>query len=348
MVDARLVVRMLVVLSVLVVFTAGTAVGVVVALASVGATVAPTVFLPPAWGAVAAGGLGAVLLLALSWYELRDVNRLVADRLDAKPAVADPDSPAHRDLSSLVDRLAVQFDVPTPTVAVAETPVPHASVSGLTRGSAWLVVSTGLLDRLSGDEVAAVVAHELAHVVNRDVALTTLVALPVVLAQASLDGLGAQHTPEEQEIHPALTGNLFTIAGFLVAGTVWAVSKALLSVFARQRELVADQASARATGSPAALASALRRLDATAENAPTDDLREVAAVGSLSVVSPRSPSDVSTQSTSEPEYTIWTDDRPPRSVRLAESLREFGEQAFRTHPSTERRCDALEGMIRER
>lgn len=337
MADARLVARMLVVFSILVAATAGVGIGVVVALAWVGATVAPAVFAPPAWGAVAGGGAGAVLLSALGWYELRDANRLVADRLDAQPVVAESDDPTHRELLTLVDRLVVQFDVPTPTVAVAETSVPHASVSGLTRGSTWLVVSTGLLDRLSDEELAAVVAHELAHVVNRDVALTTLVALPVVFSRASLDGLGAQPTPEDQEIHPALTGNLLTIAGFLVAGAVWVVSKALLSVFTRQRELVADRAAARATGSPASLAGALRRLDVDAENVPTDDLRAVASVGALSVVS--------AQSTPEPEYTIWPGERPPRSVRFAETVREFGERAFRTHPSTERRCAVLQSTV---
>jgi heat shock protein HtpX len=134
-----------------------------------------------------------------------------------------------------------------------------------------------------------------------------------------------------------LVARMLVVFSILVAGAVWVLSKALLSVFTRQRELVADRAAARATGSPASLAGALRRLDVDAENVPTDDLRAVASVGALSVVA--------AQSSPESAYTIWPGERPPRSVRFAETVREFGERAFRTHPPTERRCDVLRSSV---
>ena len=258
--------------------------------------------------------VGVVGFLALSVRELRRADSLVTRRFDAR----DPTDAERERLDPRVRRFASHFDVPEPTIRVAETDAPHVSVSGLSPGRTTLVVSTAVLSALDAVELDAVLAHELAHVVNRDAAVCTLVSTPSAVAHAvrTYDPgveLPGQYRPVNVTLYD------------LVGGFFYAVGRPLVSVFARQREYAADAAAAAATGNPSALASALETLSDRATTAPTDDLRAGSPVAAFSIVRPPSVAD-------DDEY--WVGSTGPSLVGLQ-------QRALATHPPVAKRVDRL-------
>lgn len=239
----------------------------------------------PLSGLVAA--FGAVALAALVWLQMRYTRREALASVDASVA-SEADRP---ELYDRVGRLARQADVERPAVAVADTPVPNSFTVG-GPGDAVVVVSEGLLETLSDDELDAVLAHELAHVLNRDAAVMTLAGfLPALTSDrsvlASVGGRGTRVAawlvavvvlyPLGAAAIPAPLGSPTYTAVFLALLVATAVvgSAALGALAApvlvlarrlsRYREFAADRAGALAVGDPGALAGALRRLDATTD-----------------------------------------------------------------------------------
>src|SRR4051794_18889475 len=86
------------------------------------------------------------------------------------------------ELHAMVDRLCAMADLPKPRVAVIDTPVPNAFATGRSPKHAAVAVTTGLWERLDPREVEGVLAHELSHVANRDVAIMTLASFFAMLA----------------------------------------------------------------------------------------------------------------------------------------------------------------------
>ncbi len=324
----RLTARILLSLSALVVLTAALVGGIIFVSWTVGGLVASALFAPVSWGRYAGATVGCATCAGLFFLQFRSGAVAISDFLGAVPPSETTYS--DRDLTDLVGRVALQFDLPAPTVRIAETSVPHASVSGFTRQRATLVVSTGLLDRLGDEELRAVVAHEMAHVSNRDAAVVSLVALPAVFGRSILNGLNGGKDK------PSLPNNSdgFTMLVFLVGGLIWLVGQSLLAVFARQRELAADSAAVELTGNPTTLATALRKADIETVDAPTTDLRKTNAVSVFSIVEPPKES-------VQDEFSIWVDGKRPHSLRIRDRIVTVGERLFRTHPSTEQRCERL-------
>jgi heat shock protein HtpX len=269
------------------------------------------------------------------------------------------DREVHPVLAGHVDRVAQQLHLPRPTVAVTPDPSPLAMTTGLTADSATLVVSTGLLATLDDEELEAVVAHELAHVRNRDAAVMTLASVPMVLADGLREWAAADpardeedgdlvygwETVEEDHGEPTFT---YRQAGdgdsdrpddvdtsptplvYVVATPFWFVGRLLVGLLARYRELAADRAAAAVTGSPAALASALQSLT-DADRPPRNDPRARSAVSAMSVVPDEPP---------EPIFLGPEGDREPEFSKRRRRLHRF----FRTHPPLERRLDVLAEM----
>ncbi|NHN48852.1 M48 family metalloprotease [Halostella sp. JP-L12] len=216
------------------------------------------------------------------------------------------------DLDGRVRRLAAQIGMEPPAVAVARTDVPNSlAVGGV--GDATVVVSEGLLDRLGDDQIDAVLAHELAHVRNRDAAVLTVASfLPALvadefrpvsalrarlgrggealLAVAALSLVVAVGPRVVDASGPGYVATVVALALFtaafggvllgLVASPVVLLSRNL----SRYREFAADRAAAAATGDPAALATALREVDDAAPDPVAGDLRAESAVGGLSLL----------------------------------------------------------------
>ncbi|WP_049906327.1 M48 family metalloprotease [Halorubrum aidingense] len=193
------------------------------------------------------------------------------------------------ELHAAVTRLAAQADVPKPDVAVARTQLPNAFAVG-TPGDGAVVVTTALLERLDEDERDAVLAHELAHLKNRDASLMTVAwVLPTityllaVLAFYVLYGLvqllrfGGGSGGDRDGRALAVGVVVISVSALLtltVSAMFWAGSVLIHRVLSRYREYAADRAAAEITGSPAALASALETLDESMPEVPERDLRE--------------------------------------------------------------------------
>ncbi|WP_276257270.1 M48 family metalloprotease [Haloglomus litoreum] len=202
------------------------------------------------------------------------------------------DAESHPELHAAVTRLAIQGNVPVPRVAVATSRVPNAFAVGRRAGDATVVVTTALLDTLDARERDAVLAHELAHVRNRDAAvmtlanfLPTLTVLVVMVVYYLLAGLlstvgsvDVRHVDKRSVHWFVVVAVVLVVAAVVtvsVAAVFWVGSLVLFRLLSQYREFAADRAAAALTGDPAALASALGRLDAGAARAPDRDLRDI-------------------------------------------------------------------------
>lgn len=221
-------------------------------------------------------GTAIALVIAgpgVAWTLIRGIRRERQALLtNSRPAASENGEDA---VSAACRRLSILFNVPEPSVRIRSTATPLAyttyrpedplvSISG---GKPTIVVSEGLLAALSSAERDAVLAHELAHLANGDLDLATGLLVPVYVAAELYEG------PDS--------------AGFDPVGRAFAATAAIgFGVFSRGRELAADRAAATATGNPAALATALERLDDTnGRTRPTADLRDhIAATGAVNVL----------------------------------------------------------------
>ncbi|MFC0039252.1 zinc metalloprotease HtpX [Actinomadura rayongensis] len=178
------------------------------------------------------------------------------------------------ELHGVIDRICALSDAPKPRVAVADTDVPNAFATGRNQKKAVVCVTTGLLRRLDPVELEGVLAHEMAHVAHRDVAVMTIASFLGVCAglltrfglEAGLWG-GFNRRDNDQN-----TG-LILLAVVAVSAVAYAISFVLTRALSRYRELSADRAAALLTGRPSALASALTKVTGEMARIPSRDLR---------------------------------------------------------------------------
>jgi heat shock protein HtpX len=225
---------------------------------------------------VAAGGGLVVMVALLSAMALGQLwlsERLALRAMHAR-VVSAQDAPG---LHALVERLAIQADVPMPRIAISDLPVPNAFAMGRSPKHATVCVTAGLLHMLERNELEAVLAHEVGHIRNRDVALMTMASffasLAALVAQvAAFGGLGGR----DRDSGPGIAVIL------LVSVAVYVISYFLMLALSRYREFAADRSAALFTGRPSALASALRRLEAAP--VPQQDLRQAASMQAFFIV----------------------------------------------------------------
>ncbi len=216
------------------------------------------------------GGLFPLIMLggfAIAQYFFSD--KLALRSMGARKV--DPEE--YPELHRMVERLSQQADLPKPAVAVADTQVPNAFATGRNKKNATVAVTTGLLRTLDDDELEGVVAHELAHVKNRDVMVMTIasflstIAFFIVRWGWLLGGNNRQGAP--------------VIVAILVSLLVWIVSFLLIRALSRYREYSADRGAAQITGKPGALASALISINSGMERVPEEDMRESAEMNAF-------------------------------------------------------------------
>jgi heat shock protein HtpX len=173
------------------------------------------------------------------------------------------------ELHAMIERLCIQADLPKPKIAVAYTEMPNAFALGKSQKSATVCATTGIMKMLSPAELEGVMAHELAHVKNRDVMIMTVASFFASVAATILQfGFffgGGGHDDED-------SGPSFLVV-LLVSLVVYVVSFFLMMALSRYREFVADRGAALFTGRPSALASALRKISSGMERLPQQDLR---------------------------------------------------------------------------
>ena len=247
-------------------------------------------------------GAGAVVLITVAVVLLL-LQLFGSDKLAMATMGVKEVSPAQEpELHGIVERLCVQADLPKPRVCVMETSMPNAFAMGRSQKSTTVCATRGILDMLSTPELEGVMAHELTHVINRDVMVMTLASFFATLASFILQfafffGGGFGNREEENDLEIVV----------LVSLVVYAVSFMLLRALSRYREFAADRGSAVLTGRPSALASALIRISGTIERVPREDLRAAEGMSAFFIVPARAKKSL---------LNLFSD-HPPLEQRLA-------------------------------
>ena len=203
-----------------------------------------------------------------------------SDRAVLRMANAVPVGPAeHPRLHALVAELAERAGLPMPALHVIGEAQPNAFATGRSPERAAIAVTAGLLDTMPEDELAGVIAHELAHIRNRDTLLMTVTAT-LAGAVGMVAQFGGMFGRDRSRLGP-IGGLLLVILAPLAAMIVqMAVS--------RNREYEADRLGATIAGSPAGLARALRRLEAGRHAAINGAAEANPATAHLFIVNPLS------------------------------------------------------------
>jgi heat shock protein HtpX len=163
------------------------------------------------------------------------------------------------ELYGMVERLRLAAGLPMPTVAIAPHAQPNAFATGRDAHHAVVCVTEGLLQAVGRDELEGVLAHELAHIRNRDMLIATIAAT-MAGAISHLATWALWFGGRDDDGNP-LAGLLMLIVAPIAAVIVQ-------TAISRQREFEADRVGAQICGKPLALASALRKLDAHARRIP--------------------------------------------------------------------------------
>jgi heat shock protein HtpX len=254
---------------------------------------------------VIVGGLAFVQYFTSDKLALRASGAKVVEREEA-PALHD-----------MIERLAAMADLPKPRVAIIESEVPNAFATGRNKKHSAVAVTTGLWNRLEPQEVEGVLAHELSHIVNRDVLVMTVASFFAMLAglltrfglySGMFGGFGGNRDNNNNSVPVWLIVVVVSIVTYFL-------SQILILAISRYREYAADRGSALLTGAPENLMSALQKIASQITMIPQQDLRQVETMNAFFIVP-----------------TNW---------------RKRGAELFMTHPPMEKRLAALAEIARE-
>jgi heat shock protein HtpX len=219
-------------------------------------------------------------------------------------------------LHEIVDRLCLLANMEKPRVGVAEVDMPNAFATGRSPKHAVICATRGIMSRLSDEELEAVLAHELSHVAHRDVAVMTIASGVGMLAGlvsrvamwgAILGGGGRGRGGQNIVLLEMMT--------WVVSLVIYVIAYLLTMALSRYRELAADRSGAILIGKPSVLASALVHITGDMGRIPRTDLRKSESMNAFFFA-------------------------PALTSGSAASL-------FSTHPSLEKRLDALNKLERE-
>jgi heat shock protein HtpX len=232
-------------------------------------------------GGLAGGKTGMVIAfvvaLGMNAFSLWKSDKMVLSMHGAEEV----DERSAPEYYGIVRDLAARAELPMPRVYVLQSAQPNAFATGRNPQNAAVAASTGLLESLSREEVAGVMAHELAHIKNRDTLVMTLTAtLAGAISMLANFGLLFGGRDRNSPLGP-LGGIVLIILAPLAAMIVQlAVS--------RTREYEADRGGAEISGEPLSLASALHKISRVAERVPNEAAEANPAMAHLFIVNPLS------------------------------------------------------------
>jgi len=210
----------------------------------------------------------------------------------------------------VVEGLSQKAGIPTPKIAVVDTPVPNAFATGRSPENAVVAVTSGLEQSLSRDEMEGVIGHEISHVLDRDILISAMAAtiagaisyLAYITQWNLYLGQGGGRRDRDSG-----ASALFLLLGIILVPIAATLIRLAIS---RSREYMADLNGAKLSGKPLALASALQRIEAIAKRRP---IRVNPSTSSLWIISPVSGTSIF--------------------------------ELFSTHPATQKRVQRLHEMV---
>ncbi len=249
--------------------------------------------------------LGLAVAVAMNFFSYFFSDKLALGTYGAQPITLEQNANIYARVYPIVAGLAQRMGIPMPKLWLIEDPSPNAFATGRNPQHASVAFTQGILQTMSDDEIEGVVAHELGHVLHRDILISsvaaTIAAAITFLARMAFFFGGSRDEEEEGGwLGSLLMMILAPIAALLIQMAI-----------SRSRELDADAASAKYTGSPYKLISALQKLEVYSKRIPMNATPSTAHLFIM-----------------EPSTGQWL-------MRL-----------FSTHPSTQERIARLEAMAR--
>jgi heat shock protein HtpX len=254
------------------------------------------------------GGNWITIMLVVA-IVVNGVAYFFSDKIAIRAARAVPVTAAQfPELHQIVKGLADRAGIPMPRLYVSPSPQPNAFATGRNPEHAAVAATTGILRVLSERELRGVMAHELAHVANRDI-LTSTISATMAGAISMLANFAAFFGSRDEHGRPTNP-----IAGIAVALLAPLAASLIQMAISRAREFEADRGGAEISGDPAALASALDKIHRVAQGIPLGTAEAHPETAQMMIMNPLSGGGLS--------------------------------GLFSTHPSTEERIARLQAMVR--
>lgn len=222
-------------------------------------------------GAMLGWTVPAALAIAAVWFVIAYFgNQAMIDAMTGARKVERRENP---ELYNLLENLAISRGMKTPTLRIIETPQLNAYASGLHEGRYSVTVTRGLTAALTRDEMEAVLAHELTHVINKDVRTMVIASIFAgiisVVAEMLFRGLfyGRGGRGDNKNAGPLI------LIGLAIAAIGFALAFVIRMMLSRTREYVADAGAVELTKNPDAMISALRKVSGQSKVAAPDEVR---------------------------------------------------------------------------
>ena len=250
--------------------------------------------------------LSTGMSIASSWWSDQIVIKSTGARL-----LPDAEAP---DLHNIIENLAITAGLPKPKIYLVNSAQPNAFATGRDPEHAVVAVTTGLLERMNRSELEGILAHELSHVGNRDMLVSTVVVVLVGVIQLLSDiFLRSMWWGGNRDREGGQAQAIFMLAGIVLSLLAPFAAILIQLAVSRKREYLADASGALLTRYPEGLASALEKL--AADNTPMRQANHATA-------------------------HLWLDD-PYQGKKNTVS---WFAKLFMTHPPIEERIKILRGM----
>jgi heat shock protein HtpX len=221
-------------------------------------------FLGEAFGGRNGLYVGLILAVAMNFFSYFFSDKIALATYSAQPLTPDQNSAVYARVAPIVAGLAQRMGIPMPKLWFIPDPSPNAFATGRNPQHASVAFTAGVLEAMSDREIEGVVAHELGHVLHRDILISSVAAtIATAITFLARMGFFFGGRRDDDEEGGGL-GGLFMIILAPIAAML------IQMAISRSREFDADAASAKYTGNPQELISALQKLEAYSKRLPMD------------------------------------------------------------------------------